>query len=119
MKKSVKILKNSLFGVLIGGVNGFFGSGGGILCVPLLMKSGFERKAAHANAVAVILPITTISAVNYLLRGYVNFKDSLYFIPGGIIGAFLGAWLMKKLSTNVIRKIFGAFMIWAGWRLIF
>lgn len=119
MKKGKNFLKNALFGVLIGGINGFFGSGGGIVCVPLLVKSGFERKQAHANAVAVILPITTISAVNYLLRGYVNIKDSIYFIPGGIIGAFLGAWLMKRLSTNAIRKIFGAFMIWAGWRLIF
>ncbi|MBQ4154755.1 MAG: sulfite exporter TauE/SafE family protein [Clostridia bacterium] len=119
MKKRLLFIKNSLIGMLVGGINAFFGAGGGIVCVPLLMKLGFERKTAHANAVAVILPITFISAVNYVLRGYVSISDSLIFIPGGVIGAFLGTWLMKKLPTNIIRRVFAGFMIWAGWRLIF
>lgn len=111
--------KNSLKGAMIGAVNGFFGAGGGLALVPLLIKMGFERKLAHANAVAVIFAITLISAVNYTARGYVNLSDSLIFLPGGILGAMAGTFIMKKISPKLIRKIFGIFMIWAGWRLIF
>ncbi len=119
MKKNKKIAVKAAFGGLIGAVNGFLGAGGGLICVPLLMKIGMERKVAHANAVAVIFPITLVSAVCYMLQGRVELNDAIIYIPGGLIGAFLGTIIMKKISPNLIRRIFGGFMIWAGWRLIF
>ena len=118
MKKFNSKSKNYLKGGLIGAVNGFFGAGGGLACVPLLMKMGFARKEAHANAVAVIFPITLVSAVNYLCRGYVSFEQSLIYLPGGVLGALVGTYIMKKISPKLIRKVFAAFMIWAGWRMI-
>lgn len=118
MKKIKSKGKSYLKGALIGAVNGFFGAGGGLACVPLLMKMGFERKLAHANAVAVIFPITLISAVNYLLRGYVTLEESLIYLPSGIVGAIAGTYIMKKISPRLIKKVFAVFMIWAGWRLI-
>ena len=69
-------------GLAIGIINGLLGAGGGMIAVPLLQKLGLDRKQAHANAVAVILPITVLSAVLYLVNGYVSVKDSLIFIPG-------------------------------------
>ena len=119
LKKIKFFSKNSLKSGLIGVVNGFFGAGGGLALVPLLIKMGFERKLAHANAVAVIFVITLVSAANYTIRGYVNVYDSLIFLPGGILGAVTGTYVMKKISPKAIRKIFGVFMVWAGWRLIF
>ena len=118
MKKIKSRGKNYLRGALIGAINGFFGAGGGLACVPLLMKMGFERKLAHANAVAVIFPITLISAINYLCRGYVTLEQSLVYLPGGIAGALVGTYIMKKISSRKIKKVFALFMIWAGWRLI-
>ena len=118
MKKIKSKGKNYLKGTLIGAVNGFFGAGGGLACVPLLMKMGFPRKDAHANAVAVIFPITLVSAINYLLRGYVTVEQSLIYLPSGILGALVGTYIMKKISPHLIKKIFALFMIWAGWRMI-
>lgn len=119
MKKLFKSLKNYLYGTIIGGVNAFFGAGGGLICVPVLMSAGFSRKDAHANAIAVILPITVLSAANYLISGHLSISDSLIFLPGGILGSILGTKLMKTISPSAIKKIFGVFMIWAGWRLVF
>ena len=119
MKKIKFFSINSLKGGLIGAVNGFFGAGGGLALVPLLIKMGFERKLAHANAVAIIFSITLISALNYVVRGYVDVSDSLVYLPGGIMGAIAGTFIMKKISPKAIRKFFGAFMVWAGWRLVF
>ena len=119
LKKSKKFKPFALFGTIIGLVNGFLGAGGGLVCVPLLLKCGMERKKAHTNAVAIIFPITLVSAISYIMQGRVRITDCLIYLPGGLIGALLGTYIMKKISPLMIRRIFGVFMIWAGWRLVF
>ena len=117
MKK--KGLVSFLFGVLIGTVNGTLGAGGGMLTVPVLKKMGFEQNEAHKNAVAVILPITVISATLYVLSGRVEVASALPFVPTGLIGAVVGTKVMEKISPVVLKKVFALFMIWAGVRLFF
>lgn len=117
-KQTAKLLKSVLLGVPIGIVNGLFGAGGGMLTVPLLKSNGLGQKEAHANAVAVILPITALSAAVYLFKGYVALSDAVIYIPTGLIGALLGTLLLKKLSGTVLRRIFGAFMIYSGIRMV-
>lgn len=123
MVKNLKILKrenliSAAAGLAIGAVNGLFGAGGGMLAVPFLKKLGFEQKSAHANAVAVILPISIISAVLYMYKDYVKLSDALIYIPTGIIGALIGAWALKKISPVWLKRIFGGFMVYAGIRLL-
>ena len=113
-----KYLKPTLFGVGVGIVNGVFGAGGGMLAVPLLKKSGLEQKAAHANAVAVILPITIISAILYLMKETVTLSDSFAFIPTGLLGSIIATVALQKFSNKLLQKIFAAFMIYAGIRLL-
>lgn len=105
-----------LLGALIGAVNGLLGAGGGMLTVPILKKMGMPQKAAHKNAVAVILPITAISATLYLFSGRVRLLDAVPFIPLGLVGAALGTFIIKKISPTLLKKIFALFMIWAGVR---
>ena len=119
MKKFLKTVKNALFGASVGLVNGLFGAGGGLICVPLLIKSGMPRKQAHANAVAIILAVSTVSAGSYLLAGRVQLTDCLPYLPGGLAGAFVGTQILKKINPDLIRRIFALFMLWAGWRLLF
>ncbi len=108
----------AVFGLLIGLVNGLLGAGGGIIAVPLLKKIGLDQKSAHANAVAVILPITILSAILYLVKDYVSVLDALIYIPGGIIGSLIGTYILKKISPILLRRIFGGFMVYAGVRLL-
>lgn len=119
MKKFGFSAKRLLLGAIIGTFNGLFGAGGGILCVPVLIKEGFDRKTAHKNTVAVILPITVASAVLYIIFGRVTIAEGLKYVPGGIIGSFIGTYIMSKIKPKWIRRIFGGFMVWAGWRLMF
>ena len=111
-------VKKYLLGLSIGIVNGVFGAGGGMLAVPLLKKSGLDQKSAHANAVAVILPITVISAVLYITKGYVNISDSFPFIPTGLLGSIIATFILQKFSNKILQKIFAVFMIYAGVRLL-
>ncbi len=110
--------KPTVLGVGVGVVNGVFGAGGGMLAVPLLKKSGLNQKDAHANAVAVILPITIISAILYLVKGTVTLGDSFAFIPTGLLGSVIATFALQKFSNKLLQKIFAAFMIYAGVRLL-
>ena len=111
-------LKNIGGGVIIGVVNGLLCAGGGMLAVPLLKKSGLEQKEAHATSIAVILPLSVISAATYLLNGSVTLSDSIPYLLPGAIGAVIGAVLLGKISDKWLRRVFGVFMIWAGIRLL-
>ena len=113
---------NKLFtavaGLGIGLVNGLLGAGGGMLAVPLLKKMGLSQKQAHANAVAVILPISILSATMYIFKDYVNLNDSFMYIPTGLLGAVAGTYILKKISPLWLKRIFGGFMLYAGIRLL-
>lgn len=116
MKKE-NIVRSGI-GLLIGFVNGFLGTGGGIIAVPLLSHTGLSQKESHINAVAVILPICLVSAALYIMRGDVTFGDAVVYIPTGIFGAFIGTYTIKKISTLWLKRIFGALIIYAGVRLL-
>ncbi|MEE0945914.1 MAG: sulfite exporter TauE/SafE family protein [Acutalibacteraceae bacterium] len=113
-----RTFKNALSGIVIGVVNGMLGAGGGMVAVPLLKKSGMEQKQAHANAVAVILPVSVISAVIYLINGNVKISHALPFIPAGVVGSVVATLLLKKISPKYLKIIFGGFMVWAGIRML-
>lgn len=116
--KTKKYLYASGAGVLVGLVNGMLGAGGGMITVPLLKKMGLDQKKAHANAVAVILPITLVSAVMYIWKDYVELGSALIYLPTGIIGALVGTWILKRISPLWLKRIFGIFMVYAGVRLL-
>lgn len=118
MQKRYKRILFILGGFAVGVINGFLGAGGGMLAVPLLKKQELEQKQAHASAIAVIFPLTAISAALYLLNGKVQFSQALPFLPAGAVGALLGIWLLPRMPDKLLRKIFSVFMIWAGVRMI-
>ncbi len=110
--------KTALSGLSIGIVNGLLGAGGGMLAVPILKKLGLEQKDAHSNAVAVILPVSLLSATLYIANDYVNLSDAVIYIPTGLLGAVLGTYCLHKISPVWLKRIFGGFMVYAGIRLL-
>lgn len=121
------ILKNHLkngvkftaFGVIIGIINGLFGAGGGIAAVEVLKHNGLDQRQAQTTSIAIILPLCVLSAIMYSFKTDIDFKTTLILIPFGILGTFLGTFLMKKMSCELLKKIFCGFMIYAGVRMFF
>ena len=117
-------VKNKLYlyltGVATGVANGFFGGGGGMIVVPLmtfLLK--MKTKVAHATAIAVILPVTLVSATIYIVKGYFDWKIGLPSGLGVVGGGIAGAWLLSKLSAGWVTRIFALVMFAAGVKLAF
>ena len=111
--------KLRLLGAAAGLANGFFGSGGGIIAVPMLKKVGFEPKKAHAGSLALTLPLSTVSALFYIGNGSADYMSALKLIPLGLAGAAVGAFLMKRIPVRLLSGIFGVLLIGAGMRNLF
>ena len=80
MKISVKY---AVTGALSGAANGFFGAGGGLFLVPLLISwCGMEQKRAFATSVAVIFPLCAVSAVIYRLKGGLPIAQAVPYLLG-------------------------------------
>ncbi len=121
MKKIIKNKKllTAVGGLAAGFLNGLFGSGGGTVIVPFLEEFlDQDEHASHATAILIILCFTIISLFFYGYRNHLDYPLALTVSIGGVVGGFIGAKLLKKLSGNVIRKIFGSFMILAAIRMV-
>lgn len=110
----------SLCGALIGFINGFFGGGGGMICVPLLEKVlHLPNKYSHATAIVVILPISFVSAIIYLLSGNLETVPFLTVGTGVVLGGIVGSFALKFLPSKIVRVIFVLIMLAGGIRLLF
>lgn len=108
-----------LWGSLIGVVNGFFGGGGGMICVPVLQKACYlSQKQSHASAIFVILPLSIVSGFVYFFNGYIEFYPLISVGGGVVLGGIFGALLLKNLSSKTLQTIFVLLMFGAGVRLI-
>ena len=108
-----------MVGFVAGIFNGMFGSGGGIIVVPMLEKSGINPKNSHATSVAIIASLSFLSFFGYYFGGHIDFQNILGYIPAGAVGVILGSYLLKRIKTDLLRRIFGIIIIISSIRLFF
>ena len=119
-RKRPDFLLCAVIGLVTGLANGLFGSGGGTIAVPAmvhLLKA--EEHGAHATAIAVILPLTVVSAVFYIIKGYADWGITVMATLGGLAGGYIGAKLLNRCPDKLLRRIFAVFMAAAGLKMIF
>ena len=120
VKNDVKLVFFLLSSVLIGVINGIFGGGGGMLCVPILkMFLDLDDKKAHATTVLVMAIISVPTLIVYITTLPFCFSDTLWVTIGVLIGGFIGSKLLKKMSNQMLNILFILFMFLAGIKLIF
>lgn len=115
----LKKLLICLSGIGIGFLNGLFGSGGGMVAVPLLKAAKVEDRKAHATSICIIASLSLFTLGVYLYEGRVQLRDTLPYLPGGLIGALTGAWLLTRLPVKWIRLLFSLIILYAAVRLFF
>lgn len=116
LKKKVMLV---FLGGLVGFLNGFFGGGGGMICVPTLEKGlGLDNKRAHATAIAVIFPLSLVSCVIYIFKGAIQSLPLLTVGLGVLAGGIAGSFALKFIPSKTLRIIFAVIMLVGGVRLI-
>lgn len=110
--------KAAATGIAAGFLNGLFGSGGGMVAVPMFKKSGLSVKEAHATSVLMMAALSAASAGLYLFSGRLEFGEALGFIPAGIVGGIAGSLLFKNIKSVILRRIFGAFIVFSALKIL-
>ncbi len=109
-------------GISAGFLNGLLGCGGGIVIVTLLnlltKKTKFDERDVFAASVASVLPMSAVSAVMYIRSAEVNVTSVADYVLPALAGGVTGAFLLDKLDTFWVKKIFSILMTWAGVSLV-
>jgi len=107
-------------GVVGGFFAGVFGVGGGLVMVPLLLWwTTMGQKQAHASSLLAITPIAVVGAIAYGVGGVFEWLPAIFVATGGIIGAQIGAWILRAIPVGVLRWGFIAFTLMSGIALLF
>ena len=107
-------------GVVGGFLSGFFGVGGGIIMVPLLMVwAKFDQKRASATSLLAIVPTSLVGAITYASNHQVDVLVAVFVAIGAIVGAPLGSKLLRVLPVAVVHWTFITMMVIEAFRLLF
>lgn len=108
-----------LVGIFIGTMSGFFGIGGGMILVPILLVLGFDIKDA--------IGISIIQMVfSSLLGSYLNYKkgslivgEGIFVGLGGFVGGYIGGSVTQYISDTALQLVFFGLLLFALFRLFF
>lgn len=110
-KRGGTVLVLVAIGVLAGVLSGLFGVGGGVIVVPALMAfARMDQRRASATSLVAIAPAAVVGAVTYAAQGEVHWLAALTLAVGSVIGAPLGARLLRALPLRVLPWIFVGFI---------
>ncbi len=105
-------------GTFVGIISGFFGVGGGMILVPLLMVIGFDIKSAIAiSVVQMVFSSINGSVMNYR-KGKLQVNEGIWVGIGGLIGGVVGAQLTDLLPHEALQYIFMGLIVFALLRLV-
>jgi len=105
-------------GCAAGLLGGFFGVGGGIILVPLLVWVGLGRHQAHATSLASFIIIAAAGALSFGVSGAIDVGFGVIIGVGGIVGSVVGASLMHRMSVRNLAIVFGLVLLLAALRMV-
>lgn len=112
-----------LFAVILAFVIAFvfsmFGQGGGSVYSPMLILLGYATLLATSTSLVLNL-ITSVSAGYIFYRNkMIDYKASFSFVPGIILGAFMGGYLAKFVDSTLLLWLFVFFLVGLGARMFY
>lgn len=96
----------------LSGVLGGMGMGGGTLLIPLLsIFYSVPQHTAQAINLLSFIPMAVVALAIHIKNGLVEFKDIFFVVVPAVIFGVLGAFAAKDISGDLLRKMFGGFLI--------
>lgn len=110
-----------LAGLIAGVASGFFGIGGGIILIPIMVLIfGLTQHQAQGTTLALMVPpIGLLAALKYYHDGNVNLRMALFICAGFIVGGYIGAVFASKIPATLLKRIFGYLLFFASLKFIF
>ncbi len=115
-----KFIEFIILGAVGGVASGLLGIGGAVVIVPVLVfMFGWSQHMAQGTTLAMLLPPIGIMAVlRYYNAGNIDLKVAGLLCVGFLFGGWLGAVIANQLSGEMLRKVFGVFLLIIGLKMI-
>jgi hypothetical protein len=119
MAESLSGWRVLVVGLAGGFLSGFLGVGGGIVMVPLILwLLRTDRHTAHATSLAAIFLIAASAIVGYWRGDSIDLGRGLALGAGGLIGAYMGAQLLNRMSATGLQLAFALALVVTGARMV-
>ena len=107
-------------GLVAGVFAGMFGIGGGLIIVPalLFLVKLKELEAIGTSLAALIPPVGLLGAAEYYRNGFINIRYAGLVALGLFLGAYFGARIMISLPPELIRRLYGIFLLVIAARML-
>jgi uncharacterized membrane protein YfcA len=111
-------------GLGTGLLSGAIGVGGGLFFVPILTVGfGLPQPVAQGTSLAAIIPTALVGGITHIRQGNVVREAAVWMGLGGVGGAVIGALVAVEVPSQLLARIFGAFLLfsavriaWTAWR---
>ncbi len=109
-----------LVGLAAGIFAGLFGIGGGVVIVPaLVLFAGFSLvESTGTSLAAILLPVGILGVIAYYRARIIDIRASAYIAAGLVTTVAVGAWLAHSLPPDLVKKLYGVFLIYVSWTFI-
>jgi len=102
-----------IFGALTGFVSGYFGVGGGMVLVPMLLYYGFDMKQAVAISIMQMVFSSVYGSFLNAKKCLGILKDGLLLGIGGFIGGLQSGFIVSNVSARSLEYLFLALVLFA------
>ena len=105
-------------GLLAGFLNGLLGAAGGIaiiLCLQALFRNKpIDGRRFYATALAVMLPLSTVTVWQYTQKGHLPDVPLLQLLLPAVLGGATGALLLPWIDPRILKRIFAVVVLVSG-----
>jgi len=99
----------------LAGIIGGMGMGGGTILIPaLILFANVDPKIAQSVNLLSSIPMTIFALIIHIRNKNVVFSLVLPIALFGVIGAICGSFVANYISSQILRKIFGIFLLIVG-----
>ena len=105
--------------LLISVIFSMFGQGGGSVYTPTLFLLGYATLVSTSTSLVLNLATALFATVVYYREKLVNLRLASAFIPGIVVGSFLGGAWSNFVDSTLLLWLFVAFLIGAGARMVY
>ena len=103
-----------LAGLLCGVLSGFGIGGGSLLMVWMTAAAALDQKAAQAINLLYFLPTSLGALIFHIRNKMICWRAVLPAALGGCVTAALTAWLTAGIQMDLLRNLFGIFLLIVG-----
>ena len=101
------------FGIVTGFISGFFGVGGGMILVPMLLMVGYVMKEAVAISIMQMVFSSIYGSILNAKHAQNVVKDGLIIGLGGFVGGLQSGYIVTNVSNETLQYIFIIILIFS------